>query len=80
MAAPFAPRLLVSLTDSALYKICKRFDLAMFITPDSPEALQEKFSEWDKNSVAFTSNWEAYNTYASWEHNINISLKNFEKL
>ncbi|MDP5081562.1 MAG: glycosyltransferase [Winogradskyella sp.] len=80
VAAPFAPLLLVSSTDSALYKICKRFNVAQFITPDSPNALMEKFLEWDKNKVAFITDWSEYKAFASWKHNIDITLKNFRKL
>ncbi|OZV69237.1 hypothetical protein CA834_07210 [Winogradskyella aurantia] len=79
MAAPFAPHLLVSKTESALYQICQQFRLADFIPADDPKALEEKFLEWDKNQVPLAANWEAYSAYASWAHNIEITLKHFNQ-
>lgn len=77
LAATFTPSLLVSKTDSALYHSCKTFNLAEFIMADSPEALQEKFIDWDKNGVSFEADWYTYKAYASWDQNIKIALKHF---
>lgn len=77
LAAPFKPNLLVSKTNSALYKTCKKFSLAEFIPADDAQALEKKFIEWDKHQKTQNTNWDDYLAYASWENNINTMLKQF---
>lgn len=74
LAAPFKSNLVISKTNSALYKIARQYNLAKFVEADSLKDLQKLFQDLDISGFGKKIEWSDYIMHASWEKNVDITL------
>ena len=74
LAAPYKSNLVISRTNSALYKVAREYNLAKFVEADSLKVVQNLFLELDNSGFVKQIDWSQYMMHASWEKNVDITL------
>lgn len=79
LLAPLKKTLLVSMNDSPLSRLAKKYNLGLMAKADSQPDLVAMLQAFSANRIP-ASDWQGYFAYASWQNHVNIAIHALKKI